>query len=440
MNLFHPRIWQLGIKSLLLHPLRSMLTVLGIFIGVASVVWLLAIGEGISQEAQKQIEELGATNIILRSVLPAEESMNNTTFYVKYGIRRSDVEALLDIPTVKNAIKIRETHRETHYGAVTLASHLVACTPEYAELLRLEVETGRFISDIDVQNRENVCVLAAGTASQFFPTENPIGKSIRVRELPYVVVGVMKHRNAMAGIGSSLAAQDFINDIYIPLETFWQRIGDQVLFIQAGSRSGEEIELSQITFQVNSTQDVMPTADAIRRTMNKLHAKEDYAVVVPLELLEQARTTRLMFMVFMGLIAAVTLIVGGIGIMNIMLATVTERTREIGIRRALGARQKDITRQFLAETVVLSAVGGITGIAGGLTCPWLINWARQLLQRTIPEAMNSLPVAIQNVSPQVVPWSIPLAFAISVAVGICFGIYPAIRAARMDPIEALRHE
>jgi ABC-type antimicrobial peptide transport system permease subunit len=195
-----------------------------------------------------------------------------------------------------------------------------------------------------------------------------------------------------------------------------------------------------MTFQVDSTDDVQPTAAAIKRTMSKLHNKEDYAVVVPLELLEQARTTRLMFMVFMGLIAAVSLIVGGIGIMNIMLATVTERTREIGIRRALGAKQIDITWQFLAETVVLSVVGGAVGIAGGLTCPWAMQWLRGILEKTIPEAMNNLPEAVQNVTPQVVPWSIPVAFGISVVVGVFFGLYPAMRAAQMDPIEALRHE
>ena len=440
MNLLHPRIWQLGIKSLLLHPLRSMLTVLGIFIGVASVVWLLAIGEGISQEAQRQIEELGAKNIILRSVMPTDDSVNNTTFYVKYGIRRDDVQALMRIPTITNALKIRETKREVHYGAVTIAGHLVACTPEYAEVMRLKIDRGRFIADMDVTQKANVCALAAEAAQKFFPTEDPIGKVIRVRELPYVVVGVMKPRTPMAGIGGSLSAQDFVNDVYIPLDTFWQRIGDQVLFIQSGQRSGEEVQLSQITFQIGTSEDVLPTADAIRRTMMKLHDNEDYAVVVPLELLEQARTTRLMFMVFMGLIAAVTLVVGGIGIMNIMLATVTERTREIGVRRALGAKRGDITRQFLAETVVLSVVGGMTGIVGGLTCPLVIGWLRQFLETAFPTEMGNLPQAIQNVTPQLVPWSIPLALAISVTVGVFFGLYPAVRAARMDPIEALRRE
>jgi putative ABC transport system permease protein len=432
--------WHLAVKTLFLHPLRSMLTVLGIFIGVASVVWLLAISEGISDEAQRQIEELGATNIILRSRLPVEELSTDSVFYVRYGILREDVDALMEIKTVTNALKIRETTREAHFGGVTIDAHLVACTPEYAEVMHLEIDQGQFLADIHVEQKANVCVLAAGAAQQFFPVDNALGKVIRVRELPYVVVGVMKARAPMAGIGSSLAAQDFTNDVYIPLPTFWQRIGDRVLFVGAGTRSGEEVELSQITFQVNSTEDVQPTAKAIERTMSKLHTKVDYVVVVPLELLEQARTTRLMFMVFMGLIAAVTLGVGGIGIMNIMLATVTERTREIGVRRALGAKRIDITRQFLAETVVLSIVGGVTGILGGLTCPNVMLWLRGFLEKTIPDMMNNLPQSVQNITPEIVPWSIPLAFGISVVVGIIFGIYPALRAAEMDPIEALRHE
>ena len=200
------------------------------------------------------------------------------------------------------------------------------------------------------------------------------------------------------------------------------------------------LELSQITLCVDDVSKVMETSDLVKATLGRYHRKEDYGVTVPLELLEQAKTTRLMFIIFMGLIAAISLVVGGIGIMNIMLATVTERTREIGIRRALGAKRADITRQFLIETIVLSVVGGITGVLGGLTCAPLMGWLRSMLEKAMPDMMAQLPEVIRAVTPVVVPWSIPLAFGISVAIGVIFGLYPAMRAAKMDPIEALRHE
>jgi putative ABC transport system permease protein len=438
----------LGVKSLALHPLRSLLTVLGIFIGVASVIWLLAIGEGISRKAQEQIEGLGASNIIIRSIKPPTEAIQNVTGAVPYGITRADfgitpsyfTRPQKTIPTVEEVLPIREVRRRFSWGRYAVDGRLVGCTPQYDEFTKLAIDRGRFLEDADLRDKHNHCVLAAGTAAKLFPLEDPIGQAVHVEESYYVVVGVMKSRQPTAGIGGSLAAQDFNFDVYIPITTLWSRIGDVVTTRRPGSFEGEVVELSQVTLRVDKTENVMKTADLVKQTLARRHRYEDYGVTVPLELLEQARTTRLMFIVFIGLIAAISLIVGGIGIMNIMLATVTERTREIGIRRALGAKRRDITRQFLVETIALSVVGGLTGVLGGLLCGPVSNWLWMAVEALVPEMMAQLPATIRDVRPVVVPWSIPLAFGISVAIGVVFGLYPAQRAAAMDPIEALRHE
>ena len=435
------RTWQLGIKSLMLHPLRSLLTVLGIFIGVASVIWLLAIGEGISQKAQEQITGLGATNIIVRSIKPPAEATGGTAFIVRYGVTRDDFERLTKtIPTIERALPIREIRRQFSYGTRAVDGRLVGCTPEYAEVTRLEMDRGHFLTDAELYDKKNHCVLAAGTAQKLFPFEDPIGRSIHVEKAYYVVVGVTKHKDPTAAIGGSFAAQDFTHDVYIPMTTLVSRIGDVVVTRRSGSVEGEEVELSQITLRVDDVKHVMETADIARVTLEQQHPNEDFGITVPLELLEQAKTTRLMFIIFLGMIAAISLLVGGIGIMNIMLATVTERTREIGVRRALGAKRGDIIRQFLVETISLSVLGGVTGILGGLMCRPVVAFVQRRLEDFMPRVMEQLPEVIKTLEPIIVPASIPFAFCISVTIGVVFGIYPAMRAASMDPIEALRHE
>ena len=437
------RTLQLGLKSLVLHKLRSGLAMLGILIGVTAVIWLVALGEGVSYQAQQQIKELGATNIIIKSVKPTQDSSRAgaSSRVAEYGLKRDDFDRIVSsVPTVLRAVPMREIRKEARFRDRMADIHLLGCTPEYFEINHLRMERGRFLSDRDIDTRDNVAVLADGTAKQLFPYEDPIGKSVWIDSTFYVIVGQTASRAPSASIGGSLEGRDYNLDIYIPLSTLRARIGDQVITARSGSFEGELVELSQITVTVGDVSQVEEAADIIEILLQKYHKNPDYAITIPKELLRQAETLRTMFNALLVLIAGISLLVGGIGIMNIMLATVTERTREIGVRRAMGARRRDIIYQFLAETIVLTGAGGVLGLLAGFLCAPAVTAVRWATQRLLPDVWVSLPPTIQSLEPLIAPWSIIAAFGISVFVGVVFGLYPARRAALMDPIEALRHE
>ncbi len=446
------RAVRLAFKSLLLHKLRSGLTMLGIVFGVFSVIAMLAIGVGASAQAQQQVLALGATNIIVLSVKPPDDAgsaasggSRTRSRMLVYGLLRSDFRLLTGtLPTIAGAVPMREIPSEARYLDKTINARIVGCTADYLTMNHLQMLTGRFLSDQDQDDLANVCVLGATTAATLFPYEDPLKNSVQIKNYRYRVVGVTRDRTASAAVGGSMSGQDFNKDVYIPLRTLQVRIGDRVFNATSGSFSAEQVELNQITLRVRHIDDVLPTAEVVKESLQRTHgAVKDWDVIVPLELLKQADQIRQIFNIVLGSIAAISLVVGGIGIMNIMLATVTERTREIGIRRALGAQQRDIIEQFLTETIVLSGAGGLIGVLLGLMTPLAFKGIQWIVQNFVlsSSAENSpLGKMLTDMQPQIAIWSLPVAFGISVGIGIVFGIYPARATAKMDPIEALRHE
>ncbi len=427
----------LGLKSLVLQKMRAGLAALGIFIGTATVIWLVAVGEGVSHQARQQILELGATNVIVRTKQPNTGSEKDSNSRVKtYGLLRTDLRRIVEnIPNISRALPMKELRFELRLGNRTADAKLVGCVEDYLELNQLKMARGRWLAPRDRGNK--VVVLADDTAKRLFPYENPIGQTIWVGSEFYKVIGQTKPRTASAAIGGSLDSRDYNLDAYIPLQTLRRRVGDLVMKRVGGEFQGEQVELSQITVEVDNIDDVDEIAQIIETLLKKYHEQEDYAVVVPRELLRQAERTRAMFNVLLVVIAGISLLVGGIGIMNIMLATVTERTREIGIRRALGATQHDIIKQFLTETIVLSAIGGLSGVLFGLSVGPLFRGIRTGVTMLSPDL---LPPIVHTIEPRIAVWSVVLSLFISLFVGVIFGVYPARQAAHMDPIEALRHE
>ena len=427
------RTVKLGLKSLWMHRLRSTLTTLGMIFGVSSVIAMLAIGEGASRTAQEQIARLGSLNIIIKTIKPPEdeEASSQSESMVEYGLTYIDAERFRNgIPDVEVVVPIRRFSQQAWYRNRRVAIEIIGTVPWHTETAPIQLKLGRFLSSIDMHHKQGVCVVDERVVRELFGFDDPLGQDVKIAGDYYRTVGIVSAEAAVSsagGFGGEIPEERAmgganVGSIYIPLTTVKDRFGE--ISIQLSGNTGrniEKVELQEIIVKVDEMNKVLPTRDILDTLLGRFHKKDDYQIVVPLELLRQAVRTKRIFSIVLGSIAAISLLVGGIGIMNIMLASVSERTREIGIRRALGARKRDIIIQFLSETLMLTIAGGILGICLGTCIPFFVTY------------FGNMPTVI-TVS------SLILAFGISATVGLIFGLYPAYRAANVDPIESLRHE
>ncbi|MSU76488.1 MAG: ABC transporter permease [Gemmataceae bacterium] len=421
------RSFVLAVRSLWLHKLRSALSVLGIVIGTGAVITLMAFGEGSMQDALEDIKRQGATNIIVQSVKPPDDaSSQRRTMTLAYGLTHADYAKFKQLDTIVGSVpmrifkqELRELHR-MHNGRV------VGTTSGYRNVNKIELVNGRFLNDSDDDDIKNVVVIGADVAEALFPFQSASGKTIQLNGHDFIIIGVLKERTPLSNAGG--ISEDYNSDVYVPINTCRARWGAAVYLRSSGSRSGEQVELHQITLTISDIDKVRDAGAVIKDNLERDHGyKKDWLVVIPLDRIEEAKRAKDRYMMLLIVIAAISLLVGGIGIMNIMLATVTERTREIGIRRALGAKRADITLQFLIEATVQTTVGGVIGALIGIGLVFIAPIGSELIfHKNLPAQLNAQPVI--------------MAMSFAVIVGVTFGLYPAYRASRLDPIEALRHD
>ena len=396
------------------HKFRSFLTMLGIIFGTASVITMVSIGEGAKKQAMAKYQDLGVSNIIIRDKDLTDADLEVVRTKFSQGLSLGDIKAITEIvPGVTEVAPQSEAKLDAMYGDKSSKATVIGVTPEVTRILNYRISKGLFINQDHYDRELKVCVLGANIARELFSYEDPLGKNIKLGDQWFEIAGVLQTKALFTETVGELAARDLNNDVYIPLSTFSKRIPKANPLYS---------ELKQATVKLESSEKLIESASVMRSIISRRHFKnDDFSVIIPYELMEQEKKESRIYNLLLASIAAISLIVGGIGIMNIMLASVLERTQEIGIRRAIGGRKSDIMGQFVTEAMAMSITGGLIGVFFGITLSLGIAF--------FTEVKTSLTL-----------YSIFIAFGFSVLVGITFGYLPAKRAAELKPIESIRHE
>ncbi|MFA5817129.1 MAG: ABC transporter permease [Bacteroidales bacterium] len=403
-----------AILGLIDHKFRSFLTILGIIFGTASVIAMISIGEGTKKQAIAKYQDLGVSNIIVRDKDMTDPELEEVRMKFSKGLSLEDAKLIGEVvPGVVSVAPQSEIKIEAKYGDRSAKATAIGVTPAIMSVLNYRTEKGEFITSDQYDRQLKVCVLGANVSREMFGYDEALGQSVKLDDQWFEVVGVMQPKALFTETVGELASRDLNNDIYIPLSTFNKRIP------KANPLTSE---VKQLTVKLENSEQLISSAAVIRSLVSRRHFNnDDFSIIVPYELMKQEEKETRIYNLLLASIAAISLIVGGIGIMNIMLASVLERTREIGIRRAIGGKKRHIMSQFVTEAIVLSITGGIIGVVLGISLSLGIAWATE-------------------VQTTVTLYSILLAFGFSVLVGITFGYLPAKQASNLSPIESIRHE
>jgi putative ABC transport system permease protein len=414
------RLWlpdlQLGFENLMLHRLRTLLTMLGMIFGVAAVVSMLSIGAGARQKVMAFIEQMGVHNLIVEAKETTEWQAHQKVRKLSQGLTFQDYRVIRDDVggIMAGTPRKRMTPSKTLPRSQQDPPTIYGVDPVYSKIAGLNVLEGRFFTDKEQTLAAPVCVLGAAAKSNLFGSADPVGQYVKANETWFRVIGVVSPQLSAQTEVAGVPLQDVNNIMYVPLNSAILRLEDNY--------SDVRDEIDGIYLNIRDSADMSSVAQVVRAILDSSHhSASDFSVIVPAELLAEQRRTERLFNAVMVAIASISLLVGGIGIMNIMLASILERTREIGVRRAVGARQSDIIRQFVVEAILISFVGGSFGIVFGFV-------------------MSRLIAVLAGWSTIVTASSILLALVVSITVGLVFGIYPAVKAARLDPVEAIRYE